>query len=46
VKRWVPPKSKVVAHLRVQKFLTSLKDENLKLAIINQITKQREEFLV
>jgi len=43
MKRWVPPKYKVVAHRRVQKFLISLKDENLKLAIINQMTKQRVE---
>ena len=35
----MPPKYKVVAHRRVQKFLISLKDENLKLAIINQMTK-------
>lgn len=35
----MPPKYKVVAHRRVQKFLHSLKDENLKLTIINQMTK-------
>jgi mRNA-degrading endonuclease RelE of RelBE toxin-antitoxin system len=35
----VPPKYKVVAHRRVQKFYISLKDENLKRAIINQMTK-------
>jgi mRNA-degrading endonuclease RelE of RelBE toxin-antitoxin system len=35
----VPPKYKVVAHRRVQKFLNSLKDENLKLTIISQLSK-------
>lgn len=33
------PKYKVVAHRRVQKFLSSLKDGNLELAIINQMAK-------
>ena len=38
----MPPKYKVVAHRRVQKFLISLKDEIVKAAIINQITKLEE----
>ena len=35
----MPPKYKVVAHRRVQKFYISIKDKNLKLSIINQMTK-------
>jgi mRNA-degrading endonuclease RelE of RelBE toxin-antitoxin system len=34
----VPPKYKVIAHRRVHKFLNNLKDENLKLTIISQLT--------
>ncbi|WGM90357.1 MAG: type II toxin-antitoxin system RelE/ParE family toxin [Candidatus Bathyarchaeota archaeon] len=33
------PKYKVVAHHRVQKFLTTIKNENLKQRIINHIIK-------
>jgi len=33
------PKYKVVAHRRVQKFLITIKNENLKQTIINYITK-------
>jgi mRNA-degrading endonuclease RelE of RelBE toxin-antitoxin system len=33
------PKFSIIAHHRVQKFLSSIKDENLKLAIIQNIIK-------
>ena len=35
----MPPKYKVVVHRRVQKFYITLKEENFKLAIINQLAK-------
>ena len=38
----MPPEYKVLVHQRVQKFLSSLKDENHKRTIINQITKLKD----
>lgn len=35
----MPPKYKVVAHRRVQKFYVSIKDKNFKLAIITELAK-------